>query len=419
MTTNVDPNVVLMERALLASARSSASVAAQIAAIVSPEDFAVPAHAELFEIIVRYGVKDIHVALNKLSPNVVSALGGVAVLCDLFSAVPASDPISVAEEVRSLGAARRAAALFGALGQRVANREITPSDALEMATRQVAQISSASASANAMTGQALIAQLSEYENAMISEIAPGFGLSRIDSAMGGFRPGRLHIIAGYPGHGKTTMMVQAMLRYAKHGTVVFVSGETSIPQLTAISVSHLAQVDMSPFAIRRRAVPKTTDDLKQADEEREKIGRALKYLSSVPIVLIEHGAPSVEDLNLYCMRYAPKLLICDYLQLMKPPATARNREQEVAANALGLKSLAMRHRIAVLTGSQLNREGMVRESDAPRHHCDVLIHIVAQDELTNSEMLPVSLVVHKNRGGATVKQDAVFNRRFATFAAEA
>ena len=412
----MNENVILMERALLASARSSQTLAAQISSIVSPEDFFLPAHAELFHLIVERGIRDVHVALNNLAPGIVSAVGGVSGLCEIFNSPTASDPISVAEEVREMGAVRRASSLFNSLAQRIANREVTPTDALELVTRQVSYSGSYGASSNAATGDSMGARLAEYEEAMLAEAAPGFGLSRIDSAMGGFRPNRFHIIAGYPGHGKTTLMVQAMLRYAKHGVVVFVSGETSIPQLAAISVSHLAQVDMSPIAVRRRAAPKTTEDQAQAKEDSERIARALNYLSAAPIVLIEHGAPSVEDLNLYCLRYKPKLLICDYLQLMKAPASARNREQEVASNALGLKALAMRHGIAVLTGSQLNREGVLRESDAPRHHCDVLIHIVAEEELTASEALPVSLVMHKNRGGPTLKHDAIFNRRFATFA---
>jgi len=68
------------------------------------------------------------------------------------------------------------------------------------------------------------------------------------------------------------------------------------------------------------------------------------------------------------------LVVVDYLQLVENTTDA-NREQAVAAIAQRLKNLATSCGIAILTASQLNEEGRLRESRAIGHHADIVLVI--------------------------------------------
>jgi len=73
------------------------------------------------------------------------------------------------------------------------------------------------------------------------------------------------------------------------------------------------------------------------------------------------------------------LIVVDYLQIVTMP-TADNREQAVSELSRRLKLTALKTKSVVMTASQLNDEGAVRESRAIGHHTDFLLIITHPDE---------------------------------------
>jgi replicative DNA helicase len=396
------------ERILISSLSHQPPLLSAVSSIVSPEHFESPEAADIYAQMLTRQAFDPSTVVKLVKPETINKLGGVAGLCEVMAFAPSRDPLMVAQAIRADWERRRAAAIFDYAHRRLDNREVTPLDALNEVLDKISRI--ASPSSHVVSAQEAELALQEYEESVYSKDAPGLGIDALDRIIGGVRPGRLHIVAAYPGGGKTTMMVQTALRMAKHGRVVFVSGEMTASQIVAVAVSNLGQVDMSPEAIRRRKMNQDADGV-------VRVKAGLEALKTMQLYIVDHKAPSLADLNLYCQQYKPMLLVCDYLQIMKSPENAQNREQEVARNAQGLKSIAMEHQCAVMTGSQLNRDGQTRESDAPFHHCDVFMRIEPQNDANGSVDLSVKINVLKNRGGITRSVEALFRRHLATFAA--
>src|SRR4029077_5070784 len=67
------------------------------------------------------------------------------------------------------------------------------------------------------------------------------------------------------------------------------------------------------------------------------------------------------------------LIVVDYLQLMTVNGWKGTREGEVAKISHGLKALAMEHECPLIALSQLNEEGMLRESRAIAHDADIIL----------------------------------------------
>ena len=396
------------ERILISSLSHQPSLLSVVSTILSPEHFESAEASDIYVQMLARQAFDPSTVVKLVKPETLNKLGGVAGLCEVMAFAPSRDPLMVAQAIRADWERRRAAAIFDYAHKRLEGKEVTPLDALNEVLHKIARI--ASPSSHVLSAEDAEIALREYEESVYRKDAPGIGIDAVDRVIGGVRPGRLHIVAAYPGGGKTTMMVQTALKVAKHGTVVLVSGEMTASQIVAVAVSNLGQVDMSPEAIRRRKLNQDHDGI-------ARVKAGLEALKQLPIYIVDHKAPSLADLNLYCQQYKPALLICDYLQIMKSPENAQNREQEVAKNAQGLKSIAMEHDCAVMTGSQLNRDGQTRESDAPFHHCDVFMRIELQDTTDGSPDASVKINVLKNRGGITRSVEALFRRHLATFAA--
>ena len=76
------------------------------------------------------------------------------------------------------------------------------------------------------------------------------------------------------------------------------------------------------------------------------------------------------------------LIVVDYIQLVTlSNVRDKSREQQVAEVSRTLKKLAKRHNCPVITASQLNDDGKVRESRAILQDADVLINVVPNDHL--------------------------------------
>lgn len=98
-------------------------------------------------------------------------------------------------------------------------------------------------------------------------------------------------------------------------------------------------------------------------------------------------------------------IVVDYLQLVTPSERRKeSREQQVAEISRSLKNLAMELKIAVITMSQLNDEGRLRESRAIGQDADVVLRITGDE-----------IIIDKHRNGPRRSIPVKFEGQFVRF----
>jgi replicative DNA helicase len=114
-------------------------------------------------------------------------------------------------------------------------------------------------------------------------------------------------------------------------------------------------------------------------------------------------------------KHGIKLLVIDYLQMLHAVTGRKevNREREVANISNGVKSLLKELNIPGIIVAQLNRDmekdknrkprlSDLRESGAIEQDADIIGMIYsAEDEPKNPEIVPVNLLIAKQRNGPT------------------
>jgi len=264
---------------------------------------------------------------------------------------------------------------------------------------------------------ALVCCVADYDAA--GERLPGVptGLSALDRILGGLCPGRLTVIAGKPGAGKTTLMLQMALTAARSGSpVIIVSCEMSEPEVCRTLLSRHAGISLSPADVL------ALDERTRA-EQRRRLMDAADQIAVMPIAIEYRPGISVSQLR-HLLRHhslrGAKLAIVDYIQLVDGRTRRdQNREQEVAEVALVLKTLAGQLGMSIVAGSQVNDAGEVRESRAIEQHADALIVLERTDvgdALNPPPVRTIEVQIRKNRHGAVGRLQLGFCPAKASFA---
>lgn len=221
------------------------------------------------------------------------------------------------------------------------------------------------------------------------------GLEAIDSRIGGWRRGHLHLVCGLTGIGKTSLLVQTAMHAVRAGfRAHFVSGELPaddlVPRLLGDELGEYLAVDGSRPTVLRvlRRDPDVLEILQAAYARgREALAR---------LVVDARGWVSLQEATsafAACHALAGvDVLLVDYLQLLHGNGRNHSREREVAETAEVLKRLAMRHNVAVVAAAQLvdppawgpeqQRSGApaVRESRAAAHAADMVVELHLERE---------------------------------------
>ncbi len=189
---------------------------------------------------------------------------------------------------------------------------------------------------------------------VIPEVFPT-GLGTLDRHMGGgLHRGEMAVVGGETGSGKSALLVQATAACADAGyPVIYLSLEMSrrdIFNRIAAAASGIAQ-DHSYFR------------------------HAQCNAAALPITIHDNVsclADICTAIRTATRRGEASVAVVDYLQLVEAPGDSR--ELAVSETARKLKTMALAEKIVVLTASQLNDDGRLRESRAIGHHAD---HVLA------------------------------------------
>ena len=192
------------------------------------------------------------------------------------------------------------------------------------------------------------------------------GFPKLDSMLGGLRPGSLNILAARPSMGKSALAINMAANVAAYqNPVAIFSLEMSKQEIASRLMSSTMNKSVSDIIYSR----------KMKDSDKQQLDRALVKLSEYPIYIDDNS-----DTNPVTMKSKlqqlfsdpdpnkrPKLVVIDYLQLMTmPSAGGRSRNEEVTAISRSLKLLAKEFNIPFIALSQLSRGAAQRDDHTPQ-----------------------------------------------------
>ena len=184
------------------------------------------------------------------------------------------------------------------------------------------------------------------------------GLTRLDILTNGFQPTDLIILAGRSGMGKTAFALSILIEPSVNQKipVAFFSLEMSKEQVVARIQSILSQVNVSKIVKKQLTIDEIND-----------IYVKCQALKDTPLFIDDTPNLSLMELKSKARKLVRengvKMIVIDYLQLMRSGIRASSREQEVAEISKGLKAMAKELKVPIIALSQLSRNVEQRGGD--------------------------------------------------------
>lgn len=235
------------------------------------------------------------------------------------------------------------------------------------------------------------------------------GLKLLDDALSGWCSGKLYIIGGRPGMGKSMLAKDIAVGIARQGLPVAV-----------FSLEMPRREWMDRVVCGEAGVGyETWRDARLDRRDVNRVMEASNTVSQWPLHIADKAGVSVE----YVARWARRLkrrsgsigaVVIDYMQLMRSQKRIDSREQEIAHMSRSLKELAKELGCPVIALSQLNRAvearqdkrpmlSDLRESGSIEQDADAVLFCY-RDEYYNPESPNKGVVevnIAKQRGGRT------------------
>lgn len=176
------------------------------------------------------------------------------------------------------------------------------------------------------------------------------GIVRLDNLTNGFQKSDLIILAGRTSMGKTAFSISILIEPVVHQKipVAFFSLEMSKEQVVGRIQSIMSKVNVSKIV------------KKQLDfDEINLIIQRCDALKDAPLFIDDTANISLMELKTKARKMVRedgvKMIVVDYLQLMRSGVKTISREQEVAEISKGLKAIAKELNVPVIALSQLSR----------------------------------------------------------------
>ena len=245
------------------------------------------------------------------------------------------------------------------------------------------------------------------------------GLEVVDKGLYGLHKGHLTILAARAGNGKTSMACNMAFELVNAGKkVAFVSLEMSREQiLSKIFCAHHG-IDMFRFSLGV-----------VTEIEKAKLQSFKKLCEEIPLRVIDDYCFTQDELYtlIEYLEFRPEVLILDHLQHIRAIDNSRRSERENLTEYLRfLKEIAMRHKIAVLCLSQINREGdespslkTLKGTGAAEEMADsvLLLYLKQKDDavMDHSKIIEAECRIAKHRFGPVGKFNLLFEANTGNF----
>ena len=195
------------------------------------------------------------------------------------------------------------------------------------------------------------------------------GVTGLDEKLnGGFERGTLAVFASETSGGKSI----ALLQTALHGAINAKNGIIFSLEMSALQVICRLVASKSGW----RCVSAYENPNKQ---HLAGMQNGIAEISALPITIHDQVSDidTIESICRQQKRTGLDWIVVDYIQLCSPSADSKSetREQQVSEVVRRLKLMALHLNVCVLTASQLNDKGELRESRGIGHHADYVLHI--------------------------------------------
>ena len=250
------------------------------------------------------------------------------------------------------------------------------------------------------------------------------GFADLDSLTSGFQPSELVVVAARPSMGKTAFCLNVASNAALEGQgIAIFSLEMSKESLVHRMLTAMARVDSQ--RVRQGTL---------RDFDFTQLARAAGILQSCPIWIDDTPALTLLEMRSKARRLKAendiRMVVVDYLQLMRSPEHAENRVQEISDISRSLKALARELEIPVVALSQLSRASEqrggerkpilsdLRDSGAIEQDADLVIFIHRAEYYDREDETKrglAEIMLSKNRNGPTGDIQLRFSREYTRF----
>jgi replicative DNA helicase len=308
-----------------------------------------------------------------------------------------------------------------------------PAHLLDRAEQQIFAISDERLRTGFLPMRSLVLQgysaIEEYRQRKVHVTGVPSGFYDLDEMTAGFQKADFVVIAGRPSMGKTSFAmniadyVAVRARGNQRQAVAVFSLEMSKESLVQRLLCSLAKVDI--HKVRRGYA---------SAAEYKALQAAAAQLHEAPIYIDDTAAISILEMRAKARRLVSEqplgMIVVDYLQLIRGPNNAENRQQEISSISRSLKALAKELQVPVLALSQLSRAvetrggnkrpllSDLRESGAIEQDADVVLFVYRPDvyETDPSKMDgKAEIIIAKQRNGPTGSADLAFLRECTRF----
>jgi replicative DNA helicase len=421
LSDRLPPHDMAAERAVLGALIRDPDVLPDVAAVLREEAFYFYANRRVFVALAGIAAAGAPIDLVTLHDALrqgghLADVGGAPYLAELWEAVPTG--VNATYHAKLVRDAATVRALIHAANEilRDAYDRTQPADELVALAERKLYALAMDAHGDATSARHVRDVAREALRDIDARIANGTGLSGLatgyadlDQTLGGMRPGELLVIGARPSLGKTALSLNIAERVARAGApVLFVSLEMPARDIAERLLAMESGVSMHRLSRPRDLSRDDIDALVEAGSDRGIAGAPI-YLDDAPD---QTAARIASEARRAARRYGVRLVVVDYLQLMRPENPRDNRTQQVGASALRMKQMARGLGVPVILLSQLNRElehqnrkpklADLRESGDIEAHADRVILLHRENDLSANDVVwPIDLIVAKNRNGPT------------------
>lgn len=248
------------------------------------------------------------------------------------------------------------------------------------------------------------------------------GLSELDKILGGLRPGKLVLIGGRPGMGKSSLVLQmAKTAIQKRGSkVLYFSLEMVGDELVERLISAETGLDTDLMRGKKLNSQNYTD-----------IHRTIERVNSWPLV-IDDKTQNIEAIRARAVSHSFSpgldLIVIDYGQRVTTGRNYQNRDAELGVVSAAVKRLANDLQVPVVVVASLSRNcenradkrpllSDLRESGNWEYDADIVLFVYREEIYNPDTEFPniAELIVSKHRGGKTGVISAYFKKHLTTF----
>lgn len=414
LISKVPPHNVESEQSLLGALFLDNSIFVELDSMIQPSDFYIRSHQIIYQAIHDMLSKDQVVDLITLTDKLKSndrleKAGGISYVSSLTELVPtASHFMAYAKTIKLKSQYRRVIKLSMIAHEKAFSEEMEIGELVSLIEHNAMKIIENGSFQKDIHIQPLleetISEVSKIQQTGTLGIPTEF--TDVDYLTGGLIPKDLIILAARPGMGKSALAINIMKNVARSGaSSLMFSLEMGSGQVVQRILSNEADIHL--HKIRGGYLSK--DDWDGIIVAANDLGQDQIFIDDSPNLKLSEIRIRTKR---YILKHDLKLLIVDYLQLIRIDKWGRSRENDVAEISRSLKGFAKDFNIPVLAISQLSRAveqredktpklSDLRESGAIEQDADIIIFLYRNEGIDPVKTL-VRVAKHRNGKTGTI-----------------